>query len=780
MRQHTLHLAVTVLLPMLLVMPHCSVVEQGWVYPEFPYRVHVQVDTSTGIAPNSAVSANLDVASLLEQQNPKPPNATFELRTVRAAGGDQEASEVRELEVSESLRVTGSGRLSWLARDPKQADYWAYLRVVNVVTSDVPQYDPIGIADAFHYNRPKGFDPLGIGMTNDQPTVVDWDGDGVDDLLQRNIYSHVYGEPYWGLFYWRNIGTNDEPRFDRYVRVRADGEVLQEKYATYQLLDWNTDGRLDVVAGTEDADRRPMLKVYLQVDERDSSGLPVLREGPAVPVEGGGRLWYGMRLLDWNSDGVLELFTLRSTVQYFPTPVVDYAWYRHTNVAGAGKAPSFGPGEPLRLAGSTVYAEKPNDFVDWDGDGDLDLLGLTGDLAGNPPRPSMVVWRNTGSKATPEFDEPPRRVRNDYPGTLPLPTVVPKARLLLTPFMGSWLRRFSIDINKTDTTLHDNGLLLARGQPVSSGGYNSTEVADWDADGDLDFICGNEKGFLHLMENVSTAERTMFASPRLLRSADGTAMHVARWRFIDDHDPEWNLGQSKPTYVDWDGDGDNDLLVGNNANRVAYFENVGSRSEPRFERMRKLTYGSAGEHFSFRKRPAVIDWDGDGLLDLVQADAGVREKIDPKGHDVISLYRRTRSETGGLQLGPPEPLHLADGSPLQLPIPYRHGFEVADWDGDGDFDIFTNERFLLYVYRNVGSNQEPAFAAREVLKAYGEPIQIAHHETSIKIIDWDEDGVRDLIAGAESGWVYFFRGQVLGAARAPRVVVGTLEARAAN
>jgi len=756
------------------------VAEEPWSYPAFPHRVRLQVGTATGFAPNSPVSTSLDLAGLIDGKGAAVPNAALDIRVVRISSGDQQASPVRELTVSESLRVTGSGQLSWLARDPKLADYWAYVRVVNASASDVPQREPIGIGDAFHYNRPNGFDPLGIGMTNDQPTAVDWDGDGVDDLLQRNIYSHSYGEPYWGLFYWKNIGTNDEPRFDRYVRVRADGEVLQEKYATYQLFDWNADGRLDVVAGTEDAEKRPLLKVYLQVDGRDHAGLPVLAEAPSVPVEGSGRLWYGMRLLDWNLDGIVEFFTLRSTVQYFPTPVVNYTWYRHTNAAGAGKAPNFGPGVALRFAGSTVHAERPNDFVDWDGDGDLDLLGLTGDLAGSPPQPSIVVWRNTGSKATPEFDEAPSRVRNGYPGTLPLPTVAASARLLLTPFMGSWLRRYSVETKNTHTMLRDDGLLVARGQAISSGGYNSAEVADWDGDGDLDFICGNEKGFLHLIENVSTAERTMFASTRLLRLADGAAMHVARWMFIDDHDPEWNLGQSKPTYVDWDGDGDYDLLVGNNANRVAYFKNVGSRSKPRFEGMRKLTYGSGGEHFSFRKRPAVVDWDGDGLLDLVQADAGVREKIDPKGHDVISLYRRTRSEIGALQLGLPETFHLTDGSSLQLPIPYRHGFEVADWDGDGDFDIFTNERFLLYVYRNVGSNREPTFAAREVLKAYGQPIEIAHHETSIKIIDWDGDGVRDLIAGAESGWVYFFRGQVLDAMVAPEVTVGAVEAWSTN
>jgi hypothetical protein len=609
---------------------------------------------------------------------------------------------------------------------------------------------------------------------------IDWDGDGRTDLLHRNIYSYRYGEPYWGIFFWRNLGSNAEPRFDRYVRLRADGVALQDKYATYQLMDWNGDGRLDVVAGTETVKKRGVLKVYLQTANSDPLGLPVLTAGPRVLVRGGGRLWYGMRLLDWNGNGKLDLFTLRSKVQYFPRPEVNYTWYRHPNSAAAGRQPRFGPAEPLRLAGEDVYGERPNDFYDWDGDGKLDLLGLTGDLSANPPLPSMFIWQNTGTQQNPAFDDPPNRILNHHPGTSPLPTAVRSAAFegLLVPYMGSWLRYLAREPDGPSSRLQDRGLLRARGQAVSSGGYNSAEVADWEGDGDLDFICGNEKGFVHLMENVSRDGRTMFASPRLIQLADGRALHVARWQFIADHDPEWNLGQSKPAYADWDGDGDFDLLVGNNANRVAYFENVGERASPRFVEMQTLTYGA--EHFSFRKRPAVVDWNGDGLLDLIHADAGVREKVDPKGLDTVSLYLRYRSDGGQLHLKEPEPFRFSDGDLFQLTIPYRHGFEVADWDGDGDWDVFTNERFKLYVYVNEGSNGSPAFARRRLIRMYGEPIEISHHETSVKIVDWDGDGVRDLITGAESGWVYFFRGQALDRGEPPGVRVGSLEIRSAR
>jgi len=320
----------------------------------------------------------------------------------------------------------------------------------------------------------------------------------------------------------------------------------------------------------------------------------------------------------------------------------------------------------------------------------------------------------------------------------------------------------------------DRGLLLARGQTCSSGGYASVEVADWEGDGDLDFVVGNELGYVQLIENTGSGERTMFATARPILLANGSPMRVARWNFLDDHDPEWNLGQAKPTCADWDGDGDLDLLVGNNANRIACFKNIGTRAKPVFQAMRKLTYDAGGEHFSFRKRLAVVDWNSDGLLDLVAGFAGVREKIRAEDDETVCVYLRRRAPDGSLVMSAGLPFHLTDGKEFRLPIPYRHGFEVADWDGDGDFDILTNEQSRLFVYINKGSNSQPAFR-RKTLCLYGTPIEISHHETSLKAVDWDRDGALDLIVGGESGWVYFLRRAALEAGQPPLVRIGPVE-----
>lgn len=188
--------------------------------------------------------------------------------------------------------------------------------------------------------------------------------------------------------------------------------------------------------------------------------------------------------------------------------------------------------------------------------------------------------------------------------------------------------------------------------------------------------------------------------------------------------------------------------MGNNSNRVAYFENIGTRKNPKFAKATRLLHDE-GEHFSFRSRPAPLDYNNDGLLDLIAGSAGMRDHNDSK--DIaISLYLRYKDEKGQLRLKAPIPLKDSQGKELRTPIPYHHGFEVADWDNDGDLDIFTNERSQLILYRNMGSGYQ-----REPILYKGKPLSVSHHETSIKAIDWNKDGQLDLITGGECGWVYY-------------------------
>lgn len=202
----------------------------------------------------------------------------------------------------------------------------------------------------FLYNRDGGLDPLTVGMKNDQPIAIDWDEDGRTDILQRNLYSTTLDQPWWGIFFFKNIGTKANPRYAAAKRLTLNGQPIDDQYASYQTLDWNHDGHPDLLSGIGAGPRKGILQLYLNQGRRDPQGLPILLTGPALAwPKDGGDLAYGMRLIDG------DLYTLSMRVQYFPTQVLEHTLYRHRATRDG-----FGQAEPVILNGKTVYDEWPS------------------------------------------------------------------------------------------------------------------------------------------------------------------------------------------------------------------------------------------------------------------------------------------------------------------------------------------------------------------------------------------------------------------------------------
>ncbi|MHC4600432.1 MAG: FG-GAP repeat domain-containing protein [Planctomycetota bacterium] len=80
---------------------------------------------------------------------------------------------------------------------------------------------------------------------------------------------------------------------------------------------------------------------------------------------------------------------------------------------------------------------------------------------------------------------------------------------------------------------------------------------------------------------------------------------------------------------------------------------------------------------------------------------------------------------------------------------------LADWDRDGRRDLLVGHstgEFLLY--RNEGEKGKPVFTEPSVIRPEDDtfPLRPSPH-----LFDWDRDGKRDLLVGADSGRVYFYR-----------------------
>ncbi len=143
---------------------------------------------------------------------------------------------------------------------------------------------------------------------------------------------------------------------------------------------------------------------------------------------------------------------------------------------------------------------------------------------------------------------------------------------------------------------------------------------DWDQDGDLDFVIGNFEGTFLLATNVGTKKEPKFTGePILLKSAKGEPLKIEGMH-------------SAPHLVDFDGDGDFDLLSGSTTGGVQISKNnPGDDGVPSFGDFEELIPGPAKRLSGILPRDTevppstctrlwVTDYDGDGALDILLGD----------------------------------------------------------------------------------------------------------------------------------------------------------------
>ncbi len=411
--------------------------------------------------------------------------------------------------------------------------------------------------------------------------------------------------------------------------------------------------------------------------------------------------------------------------------------------------------------------------MDYDGDGDLDFVLHSG---GIPTWRGTWFFENTGRKGDlhPVF-KPARKLVN---GGGDSAQVLADGRLAVTAY-----GRVAYDYRK-------NGMNNARAfkdlpSNVHSNGVrgNVWRFADLDGDGKEDLVVGvgdwkaygwhdawdaagvwkNEPlhGPFYFIKNLTGADGAeAWGKPEMMRLANGQPIDVK--------------GYAAPLFADWDGDGDLDLLTCDFIDNYTYFQNIGTKTEPKFAAGRPILdkFLKPIKADLCMVTATVADWDGDGFPDFLTCEEDAR----------MCLIRNTGRVAMGVPVFDAPYYFLQERAEVHFGILVTPA--VYDWDGDGDQDIITgNSAGYVGFIENLSGPKitAPKWAEPKLLEADGAPIRIIAGPngsiqgpceekwgyTCLSVADWDGDGLADVMLNSIRGEIHWCRN--IGTRTAPKL-----------
>jgi len=293
-----------------------------------------------------------------------------------------------------------------------------------------------------------------------------------------------------------------------------------------------------------------------------------------------------------------------------------------------------------------------------------------------------------------------------------------------------------------------NGIVAGGVEPRHVG---STLLSlDEDGDGDQDLILGD------------------LSFPNLNRSTNANGCSLAWMNEQDAHFPAYDVPVDLPIfpaayYLDIDGDGVRDFIAAPNPNsngvdheNVWYYRNAGTDASPELNFQKNDFLVKDMIDVGTRSKPARLDYNADGRMDLVVANFSYFELFGIKNTRLL-LYENTGTATSPVfTLVDEDFLGLNQYSSDQTGA---GTFDLAptfgDLDGDGDVDALIGEigGRLFYAENLAGANQPVNFAPA----VFGfQDIDIGQASTP-QIIDLNRDGLGDIVIGEKNGNVNYFQ-----------------------
>lgn len=624
------------------------------------------------------------------------------------------------------------------------------------------------------YNNPGLVADLGVGLWA-WPLPMDYDNDGDMDLVVS-----CPDKPYNGIYFFENPGSQAKstkmPVFKPAVRLGPAIRNVQLSYVDGQprVLTPNYEYRDFQKSGQEQRTRLPV-KGTIHAGAKIRANQWKLADFDA---DGAVDLIVGIG--DWTAYGWDDAFNEKG--EWTRGPLHGYVYFLKNK--GTNEQPKYE--NPIKILADgkpvDVYGMPSPNFADFDSDGDLDLI--CGEFLDG-----FTYFENTGTAKSPKYAAG-KKLRS---GTERLHMDLQ----MITPVAVDWDRDGDVDLVCGDEDgrvafiehtgkirngipqFHSPKYFQQEAEDVKFGALVTPVSFDWDDDGDEDLICGNTAGYIGFIENLDGKNPPKWAAPKYLK-ADGEVFRVQAGANGSIQGPcEAKWGYSTLSVADWNHDGLPDILYNSIWGRVEWLENIGTRKQPKLTAARPIQvdwkntppkpewvwWSPAKNELAtqWRTTPIAADVTKDGLNDLVM--------LDHQGY--LVLFERERIDRG-LKLNPPQRLFRADGPSvfgnrhqvesksgglLRLNSGYagksgRRKFCLADWDGDGKTDLLVNSQNVHFL-KNISSKDQSGMTFHD--KGLVSPQILAGHTTSPTTVDWDKDGIPDLLVGAEDGFLYYLK-----------------------
>ena len=201
-------------------------------------------------------------------------------------------------------------------------------------------------------------------------------------------------------------------------------------------------------------------------------------------------------------------------------------------------------------------------------------------------------------------------------------------------------------------------------------------LIDWDGDGDLDIVSGNSLGNIQFIENLGTNPNPRFTTPVNIK-AGGYDIYIQPGYNQDIQGPvETRWGYASPAVYDWNGDGLPDILTGDSRGKFNIYLTTGTKQKPKLEPEHPLYLDGLDVHGTWRVRP--------GVGQLAGKNAYIMLDTDDEFHMYWQLDNYNLKDGGKLMIG----------DSINIRANFKKGGEtgrskitIVDWDQDGVKDL---------------------------------------------------------------------------------------------